>query len=323
MSELKHREHIANLPVLNEDLCDIFTYPRKKNIALALPVFNIGTDDIHEMYAKAAVWVGLRYILSTDVVEQGVPIYFLIGDKELHKTLIILDQARIPHNLRIICPQKDIVHFGIKWSGIFDEVFDDYDSVVVVDVDSYPFFVNEKYALFKDILDKCDLKDECIYAPAPYSKTSRPPHWAITHMKNFLGTEQLFWDNVEALYPNHDIKEKMLDPNIEVPDIGGWFVVFPKILRQNEMFRRTYFELARYSSLESTILEIYLIATNTLMKNYSPDTVWHFDKIKDKSTLSHIYTTNGFEWEKEWKQDCLDVLSWAVGQEKALDIFQR
>ena len=325
MENMKHRTHIASLPMIESDISHIFQYPRSTNIAIALPVFCLDGGDGEDqlMWARASVWTALKYIQATDVVEQGVPIYFLIGEEGASRVHDILDAANIPTSLRVTAPQKETIHFAVKWSGIFDNTFDVYASLIVVDIDSYPFFVNKKYRIFEDLLARVDTSDHVFTANTAYRKESRPPDWSCKHMTEWLKTYDKFWEEAERLYPSKNVKECMLNPDIEVPAIGGWFVGFPKKLRQHPEFREMFFRLAKYSSLETTILEIYLLGTDTRLMDYNPRTLWVYERLEDESTLSHIYTTNGFEWEDAWKKDCLEVLAWAIGKEKAVSLWHQ
>lgn len=316
MNNTEHRAHISRLPEITADVSECFNYEYKNTIAVGLPVFLIDESDTacdnHFMWARASVWTALKYIQATDAVQQGVPIYFLIGEKNASSVMDILDKANIPSHLRVIYAQPEPIHFAVKWAGIFEEAFNDYESLLVIDVDSYPFLGNEKYRLFQKIKQQ-RLLDKIYTANTPYIKESRPPSWANEHMEHYLKTYNQFWDTAEAIYPDKEIKDTMLDDRKETPVIGGWFVGFPKTLRNNKDFHDMFFKLAQYSSLETTILEIYCLGTSTRLHGVEPKTLWVYEDWDQESTLSHIYTTKGFEWERQWHQDCLDTLTRAIG----------
>jgi len=316
MNNVEHRAHISRLPEITESVSDCFDYEYKNTIAVALPIFLIDASDTachnHAMWARASVWTALKYIQATDAIEEGIPTYFLIGEKNASVVMDIFDKANVPLHLRVIYSQPEPMQFAVKWAGIFEEVFNDYDSLLVLDVDSYPFLGKEKYRLFQK-LQQQNMEDKIYTANPPYLKEDRPPIWAIEHMERYLKTYDQFWDTTEQIYPDKKIKDTMLDNTKESPVIGGWFVGFPKSLRNNKDFHDMFFKLAKYSSLETTILEIFLLGTSTRLHGFDPKTLWVYEDWDHESTLSHIYTTNGFDWEKEWHQDCLDVLSSAFG----------
>lgn len=324
-----HKQHIFELPIISQDVSKIFQYTYGDEIALGLPIFGTHkpTDKGYEIYAKTAVWTALRFLYATDAVEQGVPIYFLIGDlcaQEIHS---YLDQAGIPNVLRIPCPQTDKMKFVTKWSGIFNEALKKYSRIVVLDVDTIPFKRGIKYELFSHILAEWDIFSERIMLPGGNKASSRPPVWVRNSIIDLLGDEEVFWEQVvllEKKFHVDNVRHIMTDPNVFSPFIGGWFAGFSKELRQDAQFQDVFFQLSDMAHTESTILEIWLILSKEKVKKIGPRIAWRYDQLSDISTLSRFYTSKGYEWRDLWHKDNLEVLTWALkSREKAKLICQQ
>ena len=297
----------------------LFTHALTR-LLLGFQFTGIDTNHInHHVYSKTAIWAALRLLYATDAIKMGVPIYFLIGDlcaTEIHE---YLDKAGIPEELRIRSPQTKKTHFITKLTGIFDEALSGFERFVVIDADTLAFKRGDPCPLFREIVERWDTSINRVLLPSAPHTVSRPPEWILTAIADRLGDINIFWERVASYQDKYSAKElrnRLLDEDIVIQPVGGWLVGYSREIRADDKFHEFISDLSEMAYADGAIIEMWMEISEEVAKIHCPPLVWRYEKLSDKSVLSHFYTSEGFDWREAWHADNAEVLAWATGREQ-------
>ena len=326
----EHKRHLLDLPVIDIDISKRLIYPYKNDLAIGIPIFGHTLNEPnhvgHHVYAKSAVWAALRYLYATDIVELGIPIFFLVGELVADEIHPYLDIAGIPNKLRINSPQNKKTHFITKHTGIFDDALTEYERFIVFDVDIMPTTGLSKSQIFLDILQAWDTSQYRFMLPNKHTASSSPPKWILESIVKRLKSEDQFWQLTGSLQQEvsiDDFRQTMKDENAISPSVGGWCVGFSIALRQDPQFQDIFSKLEPICFTDGALLEMWLAISKEPIQTYMPPILWEHQHNPESSMLTHYYTTKGYGWRKQWEAENLEVLAWALQvQQKAEEMLR-
>ena len=157
------KPHIPRLPVI-----PVTDYKRNNTeLAISVPLFYSEIDSHFEkfnakrfqnVHAKGAIWAGLSMLHNTDLIANGVPLYFHIEDKVWDIVKPVFDDFQVPEEwIKIIenvptdpLPKKlKKAQFGKKHIPFLDDTIDP-DVLMILDSDA--FVIGERpCAVYEDL----------------------------------------------------------------------------------------------------------------------------------------------------------------------------
>lgn len=303
----EHRGNIYYLPLIEHNLSEKFRYKYGNELAICIPCYG------REVYGRAAVWNALSLLYASDVIKCGVPIYIFVGERDAKIHEKILDKAGFPKEMRVICPQTEKDGFVTKWTGIFDKELANYERLIVLDADAITVKYGENMTICEDICNNWDYKTFDVCVPCGENAESRPADFLLEKTDEMHGVNT-FWQRIETvahMFGKQNPREFMQNPNAKKLCIGGWFVGFSQMLLKSVEFKNVFNMLRDVSWGETPILEVWLLVADSKVMQYDFPFVWIYENL-NKSSFTHFYTTNGFEWKERWKSDLTEAYLWAT-----------
>ena len=157
------KPHIPRLPVI-----PVKEYRRDNTeLAISVPLFYSEIDShfekfnekrFQDVHAKGAIWAGLSMLHNTDLIANGVPLYFHIEDKVWDTVKPVFDDFQVPQDwIKIIenVPTDELpkklkkAQFGKKHIPFLDDTIDP-DILMILDSDA--FVIGERpCAIYDDL----------------------------------------------------------------------------------------------------------------------------------------------------------------------------
>lgn len=157
------KPHIPRLPVI-----PVKPYKRDNTeLAISVPLFyseidshfeKFDADRFRNVHAKGAIWAGLSMLWNTDLIANGVPLYFHIEDKVWDIVKPVFDDFEVPSDwIKVIenVPTDELpkklkkAQFGKKHIPFLDDTIDP-DILMILDSDA--FVIGDRpCALYEDL----------------------------------------------------------------------------------------------------------------------------------------------------------------------------
>ena len=171
------KKQLYELPVFENDLSVISEYEKSKDLALVLPVFDIGRPIYREVLCKNAMHLIAQLLGLTDIKDVGVPIYLHFSEVVYPQAAPYLDLCGLKDNPNVLTFSqepltKDRGTLQLKFESAFHSNLDDYEKVLWLDTDIeiYSSENHEKNPIFLKILSAWDSEFPILLPKIPYSK---------------------------------------------------------------------------------------------------------------------------------------------------------
>ena len=182
----KRKKHIARLPITQFPNYEITT----TDVAITIPLFHSLVDSgftpydekrIKDIHVKGAIWVALSFINNTDLVDNGVGIYFHIEDKIYDIARDVFDQFHVPDKFIRVMTIDDFesnnvnaAQYGKKYMFLEDDLKP--VQWVMMDSDAFVCTIGEKFRWY-DCFRAFSNPSAMNAKPAVYQTQKDYRHW--------------------------------------------------------------------------------------------------------------------------------------------------
>ena len=186
----ENKPHIVKLPTITMEPYD----RHSTELAVSIPLFHseldtqyipFNVDRFQNVHCKGAIWAGMSLIKNTDLVDNGVPLYFHIEDKVWDDAIPVFRDFGIPDGWckKITAPalektpelKVNKAQFGKTYIGLLDEDIDP-DVLLILDSDFFTCSTGGRYRIF-DTLTSPLLKRQP--AMTYFSMRKVPYYWWV------------------------------------------------------------------------------------------------------------------------------------------------